>query len=131
MNLVLAPDMDRYGVDAVAGLIAQAAKDYPKSKFLVGSCYELPFPEGSFDLVVSFGLLQIVSNRQRFLHELVRVTKPGGGGLIEFIPGASLLDLALCVPWYLFSGQWSEIRSLSERFLRQNLARPASDSISP
>ena len=85
-NSVLSPDLDRHGVDSVPGLVEEAARQYPGMKFSVGTCYELPYPDQSFDMVVSFGLLQIVSDCQRFVRELVRMTNPGGIGIIEFSP---------------------------------------------
>ena len=116
-NIVLSPDMDRYGVDSVPGLVEQAAKQYPAIKFSVGTCYELPFPDQSFDMVVSFGLLQILPDSQRFLRELVRVTKPGGIGLIEFYPGFSFLDFAARVSLCLARGKWSDaVQSTKEHF---------------
>jgi SAM-dependent methyltransferase len=116
-NIVLSPDMDRYGVDSVPGLVEQAAKQYPAMKFSVGTCYGLPFSEQSFDMVVSFGLLQILPDPERFLRELVRVTKPGGIGLIEFYPGFSLFDFAARLPIYLARGKWSDaVQSTKEHF---------------
>jgi ubiquinone/menaquinone biosynthesis C-methylase UbiE len=113
-DFVLDPDLDRYGVDFASGMIEQATNKYPNIKFCVGNCYELPFPDQSFDIAVSFGLLQMVSGGERLVRELVRVVTPGGFGLIEFLPRLSLLDLAARAPFYLARGQWSQIRSLAE-----------------
>ncbi len=112
-DFVLDPDLDRYGVDYSAGLIEQAANRHPKIKFLAGNCYELPFADQSFDLVVSFGLLQVVSDGRRLIHELVRVVKQAGMGLIEFAPQLSLLDIAARVPVNLARANWSEVRRLT------------------
>ena len=39
---------------------------------------ELPFGEGRFDLVFSFNVLDHVQSPERFVAELIRVTRPGG-----------------------------------------------------
>jgi ubiquinone/menaquinone biosynthesis C-methylase UbiE len=111
-DFVLNANLDRHGVDFSAGLIEQAANRYPKIKFSVGNCYELPFPDQSFDLVVSFGLLQVVSDGRRLIHELVRVVRRKGMGLIEFGPKLSLLDIAARVPVNLARANWFEVRRL-------------------
>ncbi len=114
---VLPPDLDRYGVDCVPGLIEEAAAAYPQIKFSVGDCYELPFGDRTFDMVVSFGLLQVLSDCQRCVGELVRVTKPGGIGLVEFLPGDLLPNLIPRVFACLARRKWSEGRRLIERHL--------------
>jgi 2-polyprenyl-3-methyl-5-hydroxy-6-metoxy-1,4-benzoquinol methylase len=43
-----------------------------------GDAEELPFPDGSFDLVFSWGVIHHSSNMDRALAELVRVCRPGG-----------------------------------------------------
>ena len=113
-DLVLGADMERHGVDSVPGLIEQAAEKFPTVKFAVGSCYDLPYPDRSFDVVVTFGLLQIVSEPQRFLDELVRVTNPGGIGLIEYYPALSLPDLVARASACLARGRWADARQLIE-----------------
>lgn len=38
----------------------------------------LPFPDGSFDMVIDFGTCYHIGNAQRALREIVRVLSPGG-----------------------------------------------------
>ena len=47
---------------------------------------ELPFDAASFDLVVSFGVLEHVKNDQESLKEIRRVLKPGGLFFFCFLP---------------------------------------------
>jgi len=39
----------------------------------------LPFQDGTFDFIYSFGVLHHLSSPERGIHELVRVLRPGGG----------------------------------------------------
>jgi SAM-dependent methyltransferase len=48
------------------------------ARFLVGSIYELPFADASFDVALAHTVLQHVSEPLRALKELRRVLAPGG-----------------------------------------------------
>jgi SAM-dependent methyltransferase len=50
----------------------------------------VPFPDAHFDLVYSFKVLAHVRPIEEAVHELVRVTKPGGHLLLEFYNSWSL-----------------------------------------
>jgi ubiquinone/menaquinone biosynthesis C-methylase UbiE len=47
-------------------------------EFSTASVYEMPFPEGSFNVVFSHALLEHLSNPHEALKEFYRVTRPGG-----------------------------------------------------
>ncbi len=51
-----------------------------RGTFLQASADNLPFEDGSFDLVVSIDVLEHVKNPQKMLNEMSRVLKKGGGG---------------------------------------------------
>ncbi len=48
---------------------------------VVGSAYELPFPDASFDLVFAIYVLEHIDDPRRFVSEVGRVLKPGGSFL--------------------------------------------------
>ena len=64
--------------------MAQAARDYAATEgianvaFEVGSAYELPFDDGSFDVVYAHQVLQHLAEPIRALREARRVLRPGG-----------------------------------------------------
>ena len=53
-------------------------KGIPESMLVEGSCYQLPFGCGEFDLVSAYSLLHHLSNIPKFLQEAYRVLKKGG-----------------------------------------------------
>jgi len=66
------------GLDASPGMIAVAAERAPHIEWRCGSAESLPFPDGSFDAVVSqFGLM-FFADRSQAIREMMRVLVPGG-----------------------------------------------------
>lgn len=76
--------LDYTGIDFSEGLIGVARERYREranTSFIVGDALALPFPNDSFDNVVSFAVLHHIPSRAyrvQFLRESARVTKPGG-----------------------------------------------------
>jgi ubiquinone/menaquinone biosynthesis C-methylase UbiE len=70
------------GVDLSEKLI-EIAKDrckaYPHTQFLVGDACKLPFPNQSFDFIISYGdvLSHIVQGYKEAVSEMARVARPG------------------------------------------------------
>jgi ubiquinone/menaquinone biosynthesis C-methylase UbiE len=52
------------------------------TKAIYGDAEESPFPDDSFDLVYSFGVLHHTPDTQKAINEVFRVLKPGGTALI-------------------------------------------------
>ena len=73
------------GVDCDREVIAHAASKYQKANvdFKVGTCGEIPLPEGCIDLVVSFETLEHHDEHEKMLLEVKRVLKPHGLFLIS------------------------------------------------
>ena len=66
------------GVDAGAGMLEVARRLAPDPDFRQATAEALPFPDGSFDALVSqFGLM-FFGDRSRALREALRVLVPGG-----------------------------------------------------
>jgi len=53
--------------------------------------YGLPFRDGTFDLVVSIGVLQALAQPERVLDEIARVLRPGGALVIEALNRKALV----------------------------------------
>lgn len=66
------------GLDAAAEMVAEARGRNPELRVEQGSVYGLPFPDGSFDIVVSIEVLRYLSDVPAALREVRRVLRPGG-----------------------------------------------------
>jgi len=81
-----------YGLDCSEKMLEVARKKVPFAKLLVGDAEEIPFPDGSFDLIsVAFGLRNF-SDREKAIGEMHRILK--GDGLLlllEFSKNDSFL----------------------------------------
>lgn len=70
---VIGVEIDQASVDH-----AQAQYGNDKLRFLRGDALDLPLPDSSIDLVISFETLEHLSDQTRFLAEVRRVLRPGG-----------------------------------------------------
>jgi SAM-dependent methyltransferase len=66
------------GIDPRAGMLAVAKQLAPSVEWREGVAESLPFPDRSFDAVVSQFALMFFTDRQRGLREMLRVLLPGG-----------------------------------------------------
>lgn len=88
------------GVDAAAGMLAIARREVPGARFVEADYSELPFPSGSFDVVISVHALHFAVDPVATLAEWRRVTT-GGGRLSLSVPGPrAALSYGLYDPIY-------------------------------
>src|ERR1051326_7414442 len=70
------------GLDIAANLIAQARERAREQsldiEFIEGDAEAMPYPDGSFDVVLSMYGVMFAPRPDRVVNELCRVTKPGG-----------------------------------------------------
>ncbi len=74
------------GVDASKEMLEHARANNPDTEILEADVEELPFPDGSFDLVLSIEVLRHLPHSARVIHEMGRVLKPGGVCLLTATP---------------------------------------------
>lgn len=71
------------GIDMTPEMVATAqagarAMGAENVKFLGGEAEELPFRDGSFDVVISNGVIDLIPDKEAVFSELYRVLRPGG-----------------------------------------------------
>lgn len=66
------------GIDNSMEAIAYASLHYPHSRFFPLTATELPFPDGSFDLITAFEIIEHLNDWPRLLSEARRVLTPEG-----------------------------------------------------
>lgn len=66
------------GLDYASGALDYARINYPTSKWIRGSADALPFANNSFDLAVSFEVIEHLLDHQALLREAARVVNPNG-----------------------------------------------------
>jgi SAM-dependent methyltransferase len=87
------------GVHGVGRFTEGLWKERP---IIQGSAEDLPFPEGSFDIVYSSHVLEHVNSEEQALQEMKRVLKPNGI-LIIGMPTATMSLVALISAWIFSS----------------------------
>lgn len=87
IGLKRAPAADFYGADTFDGIYANWREKLPEAlRGRIGRIEEgrIPFPDGTFDVVVSNQVFEHIREPARSVAEIVRVLKPGGAFLALF-----------------------------------------------
>jgi SAM-dependent methyltransferase len=66
------------GLDAAAPMLDVARERLPDADLRVGDIQELPFDDGTFDVVTAFNAVQYAADPVAAVGELARVVQPGG-----------------------------------------------------
>ncbi len=68
------------GVDLSSDAVAHAATRYQMSnlRYVAASCLNVPEPDASFDVIVSFETIEHIAEHEAFLREVDRLLAPGG-----------------------------------------------------
>jgi len=101
------------GTDISAGMLEKATEK--GLEVVQADLAELPFEDNSFDTVYSFKVLAHVVHIEKALHEMDRVTRPGGHMVLEFYNRYSLRTL---VKKLKTPGQISEARNENDVYTR-------------
>lgn len=71
----------------------------------VGDAEELPFDDGSFDIVFSYGVLHVSPDTPKAFREVHRVLRPGGVARLMIYHRGSILGLMLWLRYGLMAGR--------------------------
>ena len=80
---MVAPDGAVTGIDMTEEMLGKARAgarelDAENVEFVAGEAEDLPFDDGSFDVVVSNGVIDLVPDKDAVFSEILRVLRPGG-----------------------------------------------------
>ncbi len=89
----LFPQAKVTGIDVYEPALAEARKRFPKLTFKKADALNLPFPDESFDLVVSSETIEHVTDPGKMLSETERVISKNGRGILEMDRGAAPLRI--------------------------------------
>jgi ubiquinone/menaquinone biosynthesis C-methylase UbiE len=93
-----------------AGIRFAREKKIGNAAFVQADGSRLPFPDGSFDLVLSHSVIEHVVEAERYFRECFRVLRPGGGLYLSTQPylsltGCHLPRLKVPIPVHLLVGR--------------------------
>ena len=71
------------GIDVTPAMVAKARRSATEMglttvTIVEGSAEQLPFPDGSFDVVISNGVIDLIPDKDAVFSEIARVLRPGG-----------------------------------------------------
>jgi len=72
------PEVRLFGLDIDFQAVVQARRNGGKSHLLAASAEKLPFPDETFDLVISLHMVEHLGRPEDFVREAFRVLQPGG-----------------------------------------------------
>ena len=102
-------DLTEHGVDLVRKRLALEGLE---SDLRVGDAENLPYEDGSFDVVYSWGVLHHTPNSARAITEAVRVLKPGGRLCVMLYARHSWVTYGMWLRFALLKGR--PTRSLAD-----------------
>ncbi|GAA4429727.1 class I SAM-dependent methyltransferase [Actinokineospora soli] len=96
------------GLDPDVGELS--ARGAPAEGMIRASGTALPVRDGGVDVCYSSNVLEHVSDPDRMLDEMVRVTKPGGTVFVSFTPWYSPWGGHETAPWHYLGGRYARAR---------------------
>jgi ubiquinone/menaquinone biosynthesis C-methylase UbiE len=82
------------GIDYSTDALSEAKKNFSEIRFTQADCRFLPFPDGCFDCITAFEILEHVSETEQTLKEWARVLKTNGR-LVLSVPNGPVEQLTL------------------------------------
>ncbi len=70
------------GLDIEGAYLSEAAKRVPEAMLVLGAGEHLPFPDGTFDMVLSHEVIEHVFDDRLAAKEMIRVLRPGGRAVV-------------------------------------------------
>jgi 2-polyprenyl-3-methyl-5-hydroxy-6-metoxy-1,4-benzoquinol methylase len=122
-DLLAASAAEVIGVDLDEGVVAHAGHRYPRARFEKADLLQLPFPDASFDAVVTFQVIEHLSEPRAFIAECARVTRPGGRLILSTPNRLTFSRDGVRNPFHTYEFTAEELRALIAAYMTvENLA---------
>jgi SAM-dependent methyltransferase len=113
----IAPKATSYSaIDKIEPVINKLMSKYPQHKLIAGHFPPFPYPDGSFDTIVSFQVIEHIKDDQLFLKEIHRILKPGGTALITT---PNILMTLSRNPWHIREYTAAQLIARSKQYFDQ------------
>ncbi|MFZ9044678.1 MAG: class I SAM-dependent methyltransferase [Cyclobacteriaceae bacterium] len=111
---LLAPLADQYtAIDKIEPVIDKLKVKYASHRFESGHFPPIPFPDNSFDTIVTFQVIEHIQDDELFVKEIQRILRPGGTALIT-TPNIKMTLTRN--PWHIREYTAEELTSLCTRY---------------
>ncbi len=108
--------VDHYtAIDKINSAIEKLKLKYPHFRFESCLFPPIPFPNNSFDSIVSFQVIEHLENDNLFLKEIHRILKPGGCAILTTPNRKMTLSRN---PWHTREYTATELRSLCSKYFQ-------------
>jgi SAM-dependent methyltransferase len=110
----LAPLANSYrAIDKIKSVVDQLSDTYPQYEFISGKFPPFPYETNSFDVIVSFQVIEHVGEDEEFVKEIHRVLKPGG---VALLTTPNILMTLTRNPWHIREYTSEQLKDLCSRF---------------
>ena len=103
-------------IDKIAIVVEGLKKKFPDADFVSGNIPPLPYPDNTFDCVVSFQVIEHIAEDNLYLKEISRVLKPDGLALITTPNRPMSLSRN---PWHEREYTAAELTSLAKKYFNK------------
>lgn len=101
--------LDYTGVDISPAMIEEAKKRFPQEKFYLCDGQNLDFPDESFDICISFGVLHMTERWEKLFSEAWRVCRVAFLFDLRTVDRGGICDAKLSYQRIEFDGQWDGV----------------------
>ncbi len=110
----LMPNVEKFSaIDKIGEVVEGLKKKFPDGNFVCGNIPPLPYPDNSFDCVVSFQVIEHIADDHLFLKEINRILKPNGLALLTTPNRPMSLSRN---PWHEREYTAEELTSLAKKY---------------
>lgn len=100
-------------IDKIVPIIDRLKLKYPTHRFESGHFPPIPFPDNSFDSIVTFQVIEHIKDDDLFVREIKRILRPGG---IALMTTPNIKMTLTRNPWHIREYTADELTSLCQKY---------------